>query len=103
MPAWDLVDIGRYRKAWIGARQYFSLNMVSSRGCPFQCNWCAKPIYRNNYRVRSPQSIASEMLYLKTTLGPDHVWFADDIFALSPKWTYAFADAVERLEFSDSI
>ena len=98
MPAWDLVDIGRYRKAWIGARQYFSLNMVSSRGCPFQCNWCAKPIYRNNYRVRSPQSIASEMLYLKTTLRPDHVWFADDIFALSPKWTSAFADAVERLE-----
>jgi anaerobic magnesium-protoporphyrin IX monomethyl ester cyclase len=97
LPAWDLVDTEQYRKAWIGAHQYFSLNMVSSRGCPYRCNWCAKPIYGQNYHVRSPESIASEMLYLKTTLRPDRIWFADDIFALSPKWTYAFADAVERL------
>jgi radical SAM superfamily enzyme YgiQ (UPF0313 family) len=95
-PAWDLIDMEQYRKAWIDAHQYFSLNMVSSRGCPYRCNWCAKPIYGHNYHVRSPESIASEMLYLKTTLRPDHVWFADDIFALSPKWTYAFADAVSQ-------
>jgi radical SAM superfamily enzyme YgiQ (UPF0313 family) len=37
------------------------------------------------------------MLYLKNTFHPDHIWFADDIFALSPRWTFAFADAVERL------
>jgi anaerobic magnesium-protoporphyrin IX monomethyl ester cyclase len=97
LPAWDLVDTEQYRKAWTGVHQYFSLNMVSSRGCPYRCNWCAKPIYAHNYHVRSPKSIASEMLYLKTTLRPDRIWFADDIFALSPKWTYAFADAVEQL------
>jgi radical SAM superfamily enzyme YgiQ (UPF0313 family) len=97
LPAWDLVAIDDYRKAWTGAHQYFSLNMVSSRGCPYRCNWCAKPIYGHNYQVRSPQSIASEMLYLKTNLRADRIWFADDIFALSPKWTYAFADAVGQL------
>ncbi len=32
----------------------FSLNMVSSRGCPYRCNWCAKPIYGNRYHARSP-------------------------------------------------
>jgi radical SAM superfamily enzyme YgiQ (UPF0313 family) len=37
------------------------------------------------------------MLHLKTAYHPDHIWFADDIFALSPKWTYAFADAVTSL------
>ncbi len=97
MPAWDLVAIDEYRKAWTGAHQYFSLNMVSSRGCPYRCNWCSKPIYGHNYHVRSPESIAYEMQYVKTTLRPDRIWFADDIFALSPKWTYAFADAVEQL------
>jgi anaerobic magnesium-protoporphyrin IX monomethyl ester cyclase len=97
LPAWDLVDTEQYRKAWIGAHEYFSLNMVSSRGCPYRCNWCAKPIYGHNYHARSPKSIATEMLHLKTTLRPDRIWFADDIFALSPKWTYALADAVERL------
>ena len=72
--------------------------MVSSRGCPYRCNWCAKPIYGNRYHARSPVSVASEMRYLKARFQPDHIWFADDIFALSPKWTLAFADAVERLD-----
>src|SRR3954447_24145591 len=38
-PAWDLVDIERYREAWKAKHGFFSLNMVSSRGCPFRCNW----------------------------------------------------------------
>jgi radical SAM superfamily enzyme YgiQ (UPF0313 family) len=96
-PAWDLVDMEQYRTAWTNAHGYFSLNMVSSRGCPYRCNWCAKPIHGNNYHARTPQSVAAEMLHLKTAYHPDHIWFADDIFALSPKWTYAFADAVASL------
>ena len=97
LPAWDLVDMDQYRHAWEGAHGYFSLNMVSSRGCPYRCNWCAKPIYGNRYHARPPWSVAAEMRQLKTKFRPDHIWFADDIFALSPKWTLAFADAVERL------
>lgn len=97
LPAWDLIDVALYRDAWMQAHGYFSLNMAASRGCPYRCNWCAKPIYGNNYHARSPQSVAEEMLYLKTRLRPDQIWFADDIFALSPKWTKAFADSVEAL------
>ena len=37
------------------------------------------------------------MLLLKTSFQPDHIWFADDIFALSPSWTLAFATAVRKL------
>ena len=37
------------------------------------------------------------MLHLKQTYEPGHIWFADDIFALSPKWTLEFAAAVEKL------
>jgi anaerobic magnesium-protoporphyrin IX monomethyl ester cyclase len=96
-PAWDLIDMDQYRQAWRRAHGYFSLNMVSSRGCPYRCNWCAKPIYGNSYHARPPWAVASEMCYLKARFEPDHIWFADDIFALSPKWTLAFADAVERL------
>src|SRR5688572_25109620 len=42
-PAWDLVDIEPYRKTWLKSKGYFSLNMATTRGCPFKCNWCAKP------------------------------------------------------------
>jgi anaerobic magnesium-protoporphyrin IX monomethyl ester cyclase len=97
LPAWDLVGIERYRQAWTKAHGYFSLNMASSRGCPYRCNWCAKPIYGQKFHCRPARSVAAEMLYLKTAFGPDQIWFADDIFALSPKWTGEFANAVEEL------
>jgi len=96
MPAWHLVDVESYRQAWLAAHGYFSLNMASSRGCPYRCNWCAKPIYGNSYHAHSPQRVAAEMLELKQRFQPDHVWFADDIFALSPRWTREFAAEVER-------
>ncbi len=83
LPAWDLVDIERYRRAWMEAHGLFTLNMASSRGCPYRCNWCAKPIYGQSYHARSARSVAAEMLHLKTTFAPDRIWFADDIFALS--------------------
>jgi anaerobic magnesium-protoporphyrin IX monomethyl ester cyclase len=95
--AWDLVDLEPYRTAWRHAHSYFSLNLVSSRGCPYRCNWCAKPVFGSNYRFRSPQRVASEMLRLKREFKVDHIWFADDIFALSPSWTREFAEAVDAI------
>src|SRR5450759_2188052 len=97
MPAWDLIDAAPYRQAWTSAHGYFSINMVSSRGCPYRCNWCAKPIWGDSYHCRSARLVAEEMLELKTRFQPGHLWFADDIFALSQQWTLEFADAVESL------
>lgn len=94
VPAWDLVDIERYRAAWRQAHGYFSLNMVSTRGCPFHCNWCAKPIWGQRYAMRSPESVADELALLKRSYAPDHIWFADDIFGLRPQWVAAFGRAV---------
>lgn len=97
MPAWDLIDAAPYRKAWIEAHGHFTINMVSSRGCPYRCNWCAKPIWGDSYHCRAARLVAEEMLELKTRFQPDRLWFADDIFALSQQWTLDFADAVESL------
>jgi radical SAM superfamily enzyme YgiQ (UPF0313 family) len=97
MPAWDLLDIEAYRKAWIHAHGYFSLNLIASRGCPYRCNWCAKPVFGTGYRVRSPKRLAAEMLKLKRDFEAGHVWFADDIFALSPGWTQTFAGEVDSI------
>jgi anaerobic magnesium-protoporphyrin IX monomethyl ester cyclase len=94
-PAWDLVDMERYRAAWTGAHGFFSLNMVSTRGCPFHCNWCAKPIWGQRYAMRSPASVAEELAMLKRAYQPDHIWFADDIFGLRPQWVAAFGREVE--------
>jgi anaerobic magnesium-protoporphyrin IX monomethyl ester cyclase len=95
LPAWDLIDVERYRSTWLRAHGYFSLNMAASRGCSFRCNWCAKPIWGNRYLQRAPQEVAQEMAYLKRTLHPDHIWFADDIFGFRVDWIDAFADALD--------
>jgi radical SAM superfamily enzyme YgiQ (UPF0313 family) len=101
MPAWDLVDIEPYRQSWMKHAGYFSLNMNTTRGCPYKCNWCAKPIYGNRYNVRSPQHVVKELKYLKEKFSFDHIWFCDDIFGLKPAWVAEFADllAKENLEF----
>ncbi|MBV9880751.1 MAG: B12-binding domain-containing radical SAM protein [Gemmatirosa sp.] len=94
LPAWELTDVEAYRRAWSAAHGRFSWNMVTSRGCPFGCNWCAKPIFGRRYAQRSPESVAEEMRRLKAEVRPDHLWFADDIFGLTASWVTRFADAV---------
>jgi radical SAM superfamily enzyme YgiQ (UPF0313 family) len=64
-PAWDLIDMEPYRKMWLKHKGYFSMNMGTTRGCPFKCNWCAKPIYGNRYNSRSPGNVLSELKILK--------------------------------------
>ncbi len=95
LAAWDLLDIDRYRAVWQKAHGYFSLNLAASRGCPFRCAWCAKPIWGNQYRQRDPADVAAEMAHLKQSFNPDHVWFADDIFGFRVDWVSAFADAIQ--------
>jgi anaerobic magnesium-protoporphyrin IX monomethyl ester cyclase len=95
-PAWDLVDVERYRSVWLDAHGYFSVNMAASRGCSFRCDWCAKPIWGNRYLQRSAAEIAEEMLLIKRRYAPDHVWFADDIFGFRADWVTAFGAALDE-------
>ena len=94
LPAWDLVDAESYRRAWRSAQGRMSWNVVTSRGCPYGCNWCAKPVFGRRYAQRSPAAVAEELRQLKADIGPDHIWFADDIFGLTARWISAFADEV---------
>jgi anaerobic magnesium-protoporphyrin IX monomethyl ester cyclase len=96
LPARDLIDIDLYRRAWQEAHGYFSLNMVASRGCPYRCNWCAKPISGDRFHVRPAGQVAEELRELRDTYGADHVWFGDDVFALDHRWTLELATEVER-------
>ena len=99
-PAWDLIDIEKYRAMWMDRHGYFSLNMAGSRGCPFRCNWCAKPIWGNHYKQRSAQNMAAEMTYLKHTFKPDHNWMADDIFGFHVDWVAEFAHHLDESDGS---
>jgi anaerobic magnesium-protoporphyrin IX monomethyl ester cyclase len=100
LPAWDLVDIQPYKQSWLKHAGYFSLNVGTTRGCPFKCNWCAKPIYGNRYNSRSPQNVVAEIKLLKENFGVDHLWFCDDIFGLKPGWVMEFAQLLRKEKLS---
>jgi len=95
-PAWDLIDIEPYRRSWLKHAGYFSMNVGTTRGCPYKCNWCAKPIYGNRYNARSPQNVLEELVQLQSNYQFDHIWFCDDIFGLKPGWVQEFAALVEE-------
>lgn len=95
-PARDLVDIVPYRNAWRKAHGYFSINAVASRGCPYRCNWCAKPISGNRFQVRDAASVAEEILELKQTYAAEHIWFGDDVFALNHHWAEQLAGEIKK-------
>ena len=97
LPARELVQMEQYRNAWNDAHGFFSLNLVASRGCPYRCNWCAKPIYGDSFHARSAESVALEMLELRDKFGADHLWFADDLFGATGRWVQELAQHVERL------
>jgi radical SAM superfamily enzyme YgiQ (UPF0313 family) len=96
VPARDLIDVASYRSAWKSAGRPFSLNLIASRGCPFRCNWCAKPIFGDAFQLRDAREVALEMKLLKETYGAEHLWFADDIFGLNRHWLLEFARYVEE-------
>jgi anaerobic magnesium-protoporphyrin IX monomethyl ester cyclase len=95
-PAWDLVDVAAYRRIWRLRHGYHAMNVATTRGCPFHCNWCAKPIYGQRYAVRSPANVVDEIAWLARDYEADRIAFADDVFGLQPGWIASFAELVER-------
>ncbi len=90
LPAWDLVDMNEYKLLWRQSGKKFTLNIATTRGCPYKCNWCAKPIYGNRYNSHSPQYIVHHIEFLRSSYGVRRFWMCDDIFGLKPNWVRDF-------------
>jgi len=99
-PSWELINMTDYESRWRNANGYFSMNIVTTRGCPYGCNWCAKPIYGRGYNSRSAGNVVDELKLLKDRFNPDHIWICDDIFGLKPGWLSSFRDEVDRAKLN---
>ena len=97
-PTRELIDLEPYRQAWLSAHGIFSTNIVASRGCPYRCNWCAKPISGNKFQIRPARAVAAEIRELKEMYGVQHLWFGDDVFALNHNWVEEFASEIESMQ-----
>jgi len=70
--------------------------LMSSRGCPHHCAFCSKAVFGNTYRRRSPRNVVAEMLYQKSQLNADEVYFMDDLFASDKEWLKGFYNELEK-------
>ncbi len=96
LPAWDLVNIDAYRNVWKSGGNEFTLNIATTRGCPYKCNWCAKPIYGNRYNSHSPEYIVKHLSLLNERYDVKKFWMCDDIFGLKPNWVQQFNTALKE-------
>ncbi len=64
------------------ARAY---TLLTSRGCPYQCIYCSKPITGNTWRARSPEAVVAEWRYLVQEMGATEIGITDDVWNLKPE------------------
>lgn len=111
-PAWDLLPMEIYLKNPIwgdvannssgfreDVRVTKSMNIISSRGCPFSCRYCFHLFGRSNYRFRSPQNVVEEIEILVDRYGVDFIGFVDDNMMASEKQIMEFCDLIEKKKF----
>jgi len=82
-PARDQMDHPAYKRHYQKSG-YTITSIITSRGCPFNCDFCSRAVFGNKFRTRSAKNIVDEVETVQT-LGYNRVWFADDCFTLSRK------------------
>ncbi len=82
-PARELFDNDAYKSYYAKRFGYTTSPLISSRGCPFSCGFCSRPVFGTSFRLRSPENIIEEVAQI-ARFGYERVWFADDCFTLNP-------------------
>lgn len=101
-PDWDLVDFRNYK----GNYQYMakpSTVMIASRGCPYDCVFCANPVWKLNkpwLRLRSPANISEEVQLLYKR-GIREISIRSDEFNPVISWTVNVCKEIQKLGFRD--
>jgi radical SAM superfamily enzyme YgiQ (UPF0313 family) len=96
-PAFRLVPFEKYNFVFEvpGKGRLPAINMMTSRGCPFNCNFCATPInWGRAVRMRSPQNVVDEIEFLIDKHDVQVIFFFDDTFNASPKRAEEICDLI---------
>jgi anaerobic magnesium-protoporphyrin IX monomethyl ester cyclase len=92
LPAWDLIDMEAYLRAWQAKTGERRAAVLTSRGCPFDCSWCSKPVFGRTFRQQSPGRVLDELEALHRRYGVDYVRFCDDVFGIRRAWLEELLD-----------
>ena len=92
-PARHLIDMKLYTSLPNNyKRDPYAVHMVTTRGCPYTCTFCASA--NGIFRQRSVENVISEIKHLQKTYGTTEIVFWDDIFTLNKHWISKFCDTL---------
>ena len=94
-PSRELFDNEAYKKFFSKKFGYTTTAIMTSRGCPFSCDFCSKPVFGSNFRARSASKVVDEIEEV-ISLGYSRVWFADDCFTLDRNRLHGICDEIIR-------
>lgn len=99
-PARDLFPNEMYKGAWERRFGYSATTVITTRGCPFKCEFCSNAVFGVSYRERSPQNVLDEVEEA-LSLGYERIHFADDVFTLNRNRLLRLCDEIRSrgLEF----
>ncbi len=97
LPARDLIDMTRYLDTWRDLNGYSSLTISTARGCPYGCEWCQEAVHGQEFRQRSPESVAAEVKLLKESYQIDRLRVVDDVDGISREWIEEWAQQANAM------
>jgi anaerobic magnesium-protoporphyrin IX monomethyl ester cyclase len=72
---------------------------MTTFGCPFNCDFCSKPIFGNDFRRKSGSKIISEIENI-LGYGYDSLWIGDDNFTLDERFVLEFCQMTSNLDIT---
>ncbi len=79
-----------------------NVQIMASRGCPFQCSFCLWPqvMYNeHNYRKRDPKKVVDEMIWLINKYDFKAIYFDDDTFNIDRKYVCDICNEIKNRNF----
>ncbi|MBM4372359.1 MAG: radical SAM protein [Deltaproteobacteria bacterium] len=93
----DLESIGLPAFGRIDYPRYAGHNVITSRGCPYECTFCSvAPVWGRTPHFRRPEAIVREMRLLHEEQGVELFLFQDEFFVSSKERVHAFCDELRR-------
>jgi anaerobic magnesium-protoporphyrin IX monomethyl ester cyclase len=93
-PAYHLLPWRRYKPHPPHGLALPFAAIVTSRGCPYRCAYCSKPVFGSKFRAQSPKRVVAEVVHLKKKFGIREIAFYDDIFTLDKERAQAIAEGL---------
>lgn len=96
---YSMVKMDQYTRTVNGER---SISILTSRGCPYRCNYCNSFLMKayKTVRFRSAKDVADEVLYLNQQFGINSFRIQDDIFSINKARLKRLADLLDPFNFS---